>query len=90
MNREKRICHIPVLSFLGECSFGHYLKEYFNKPVYMGNDANAAALAESLFGSTKGVENSVQVTIGTGVGSGIIIDHKIYRRSHFAVPKSDI
>ncbi|MDD3438490.1 MAG: ROK family glucokinase [Clostridiaceae bacterium] len=63
---------------------GIMLKEHFNKPVYMGNDANAAALAESLFGSTKSVENSVLITIGTGVGSGIIIGHKIYSGSHFA------
>jgi len=63
---------------------GIMLKEHFNKPVYMGNDANAAALAESLFGSTKSVENSVLITIGTGVGSGIIINHKIYSGSHYA------
>jgi glucokinase len=63
---------------------GIMLKEHFNKPVYMGNDANAAALAESLFGSTKGAENSVLITIGTGIGSGIIINHKIYSGSHFA------
>ena len=63
---------------------GIMLREHFNKPVYMENDANAAALAESLFGSTKGAGNSVLITIGTGIGSGIIIDHKIYSGSHYA------
>lgn len=63
---------------------GVMLQKHFNKPIYMENDATAAALAESLFGSTRNVANSVFLTIGTGIGSGIIVNHKIYSGSHFA------
>ncbi|MBQ8906987.1 MAG: ROK family protein [Clostridia bacterium] len=46
--------------------------------VYVENDANAAALGEALAGVAKGTKNSVMITLGTGVGGGIIIDGKVY------------
>lgn len=53
--------------------------EYFpGKPVFIENDANVAALAESVSGAAKGAKDSVIITLGTGVGGGIIIDGKIY------------
>lgn len=55
-----------------------------NKFVKIENDANAAALGEFLAGSAKGCINAVCVTLGTGVGGGIIIDGKIYSGSNFA------
>lgn len=55
-----------------------------NKFVKIENDANAAALGEFLAGSAKGCTNAVCVTLGTGVGGGIIIDGKIYSGSNFA------
>ena len=48
------------------------------KQVYLGNDANVAALAEALVGAAKGTKTSVMVTLGTGVGGGIIFDNKIF------------
>lgn len=59
------------------------LEERLNKPVYLENDANAAALGEAVAGCGNGVKNFVAVTLGTGVGSGIIIDGKIYRGCNF-------
>lgn len=59
------------------------LEERLKKPIYLENDANAAALGEAVAGSGHGVKNFVAVTLGTGVGSGIIIDGKIYRGSNF-------
>ncbi len=59
------------------------LEERLKKPVYLENDANAAALGEAVAGCGNGVKNFVAVTLGTGVGSGIIIDGKIYRGSNF-------
>lgn len=50
------------------------LKKYFSTPVYIGNDANVAALGEARFGSGIGSDNVVFVTLGTGVGTGIIVD----------------
>lgn len=55
-----------------------FIKEHTNLPVEMTNDANAAALGESTFGSGKDYENVVMLTLGTGVGSGIILNKKIY------------
>ena len=46
--------------------------------IYLENDANAAALGEAIAGSGKGVSKFVMITLGTGVGGGIIIDGKIY------------
>ena len=46
--------------------------------IAVGNDANAAALGEAVAGSAKGVDTMVLITLGTGVGGGIIIDGKIY------------
>ncbi len=55
------------------------LSEYFpKKPIYIENDANVAALAESIAGSAKGTNDSIIITLGTGVGGGIIIGGKIY------------
>ncbi len=48
------------------------------KKVYVENDANAAALAETLCGGAKGAKNALMITLGTGVGGGIVIDGKIY------------
>ncbi len=59
------------------------LEERLKKPVYLENDANAAALGEAVAGCGNGVKNFVAVTLGTGVGSGIIIDGRIYRGSNF-------
>lgn len=60
-----------------------YLKDALQKPVYIENDANAAAYGEFLAGAAKGSTNAVCITLGTGVGAGIIIDGKIYSGSNF-------
>ena len=54
------------------------LHERFGIPVRLSNDANCAALAETVAGAAIGCENMVLITLGTGVGGGIIIDGKIY------------
>ena len=46
--------------------------------VYLNNDANVAALGEAVFGSGKDYNNAIMLTLGTGVGSGIILNKKIY------------
>jgi len=50
-------------------------------PVYIDNDANVAALAEFLFGAGRGARNVVMLTIGTGIGGGLILDGEIFRGS---------
>lgn len=60
------------------------IEKEFNIPVYLDNDANAAAFGEFIAGAAIGSRNTVVITLGTGVGSGIIIDGKIYRGTYFA------
>ena len=60
-----------------------YLEEGLGKPAFIENDANAAAYGEYVAGAAKGAKNAVCITLGTGVGGGIIIDGKIYCGSNF-------
>ena len=68
-------------------STGNIAKEYptmnfkslSQKPVFAENDANCAAWAEYVIGSSKNMPYSVMITLGTGVGGGIIIDGKLYK-----------
>ena len=61
-----------------------YIQETIDKPVFIENDANAAAYGEFVAGAAKGAKNAVCITLGTGVGGGIIIDGRIYSGSNFA------
>ncbi len=60
------------------------LKERLGLPVYIGNDADAAAMGEFKAGAAKGVNSCVCITLGTGVGSGIILDGKIHNGFNFS------
>lgn len=66
--------HIPIKSAL---------EKRFKLPVEVENDVRAQALAESWFGKGAGIPNFICVHVGTGVGAGIIIDHKLYRGTSF-------
>lgn len=54
------------------------LEDKLKLPIYINNDANCAALGEAMAGEGKNFKNMVMVTLGTGIGGGIIIDKKIY------------
>jgi glucokinase len=54
------------------------LENHFQKPVYLNNDANCFAIGEKYFNKGRPFRNMVGITIGTGMGVGIIIDHKLY------------
>lgn len=60
------------------------LQERMQKPVYIDNDANAAAYGEYIAGSAKDVDISIMITLGTGVGGGIVINNKVYTGFNFA------
>jgi glucokinase-like ROK family protein len=55
------------------------LEDRFQVPVFVENDVNLAALGESWYGTGKGIHNLVCISIGTGIGAGIIIGGKLYR-----------
>jgi glucokinase len=57
------------------------MRKRLGLPVFLDNDANVAALAEFLFGAGRGARNVVMLTIGTGIGGGLILDGEIYRGS---------
>ncbi len=78
-----------IIEFAGNLGFNNtpmvkYIRETIDKPVFIENDANAAAYGEYVAGSAKGAKNAVCITLGTGVGAGIVIDGKIYAGSNFA------
>ena len=67
--------NLPFLNFPIAEMFKKYLPV---EKVLIANDANAAALGEALAGAAKGAKSSVMITLGTGVGGGVIIDGKIF------------
>lgn len=84
VDRDKSIiihtANVPFDNF----NVGDVFAKYTKIPVKLENDANCAALGEATSGAAKGVANSLTVTLGTGVGGGIIIDGKIYSGFNFA------
>ena len=65
--------------------FARVMSERFGLPCTITNDANAAALGEMKYGAAKGMKNFIEITLGTGVGSGIVIDGKVvYGHDGFA------
>ena len=58
------------------------LQKYINKPVFIDNDATVAGFAESVAGVSKGTSSSVLLTLGTGVGGGIVVEGKLLHGAH--------
>jgi glucokinase len=65
------------LKWRGIIPIAKLVEEKFGMPVKLTNDANAAAMGEMLYGCAKGMKHFITITLGTGVGSGIVIDGKI-------------
>jgi glucokinase len=57
------------------------MQERIGLPVFVDNDANVAALAEYLFGAGRGAQDVVMLTIGTGIGGGLVLGGEVYRGS---------
>lgn len=75
----------PNLPWKGIISFADLMKAKFNSPCKMTNDANAAALGEMMYGAARGMKDLIMITLGTGVGSGIVSGgHLIYGHDGFA------
>lgn len=56
-----------------------FLKNYFNCPIFIENEANAGAYGEKLFGALKKYNNSIYISVGIGIGVGILINGDLYR-----------
>lgn len=78
-----------MVVFAGNLNLKYYplakeVSDRIGLPVKITNDANAAALGEAKFGAGKKYENSILVTLGTGVGGGIVIDGKLFEGGNSA------
>lgn len=76
---DEIILHAPNIPCLQGFNLSEALLNELNLPITLENDANAAAVGESWLGGSKNFKNSICITLGTGVGGGIIIDGKVLR-----------
>lgn len=71
----------PNLPMKGLLKFEEEFHKYVNFPVVLSNDANAAAYGEYVYGGARGLDNFIMITLGTGVGSGIVLDGRLVHGS---------
>ncbi|MEJ2635433.1 MAG: ROK family protein, partial [Calditrichia bacterium] len=74
----------PNFKHWKNAAISEYLQSRFSLPAFADNDANVMAYGEFSFGAGKDADNVVCVTLGTGIGGGIIIDGELYRGSHYS------
>jgi glucokinase len=78
-NLEKKLIHqSPHLPYLDDYPLYHAISKFINIPFFVDNDANLAAWGEYKIGAGKNAQSMVLLTIGTGVGSGIIMEGKLW------------
>lgn len=77
--------YAPNLPWKGIIPLAKLIEDKFKLPVVLTNDANAAALGEMMYGAAKNMKDFIMITLGTGVGSGIVANGKlIYGHDGFA------
>lgn len=77
--------HAPNLAWKGIVPLADLIKKELKVPVVLTNDANAAAMGEMVFGGAKNMKDFIVLTLGTGLGSGIVVDGKmVYGHTGFA------
>lgn len=77
--------HAANLKWKGIVHFTDLFKKYYNLPVIITNDANAAAIGEGIYGGARGMKDYLVVTLGTGLGSGFVANGElIYGYNGFA------
>ena len=82
---EGTIENAPNLAWKGRIEFVKLMEKQFHLPVLVTNDANAAALGEMLFGAAGDLKNFVMITLGTGLGSGLVVNGDVvYGHDGFA------
>jgi glucokinase len=75
----------PNLPWKGPIPFANMISEKFGIPCIITNDANAAAIGEMTYGAARGMKDFIMITLGTGVGSGIVINGQmVYGHDGFA------
>jgi glucokinase len=81
INHDKGIAVSAVNLPLEDVPIRDLIGERTGLPAFVDNDATVAALAEHLYGAARGAENAVMLTIGTGIGGGLILGGEVYRGS---------
>ena len=81
---DPRTGHIAFCPNLGwkDVDFAGEMRKHIDKPIFMDNDATVAGLAENVAGVSAGAHSSVFLTLGTGVGGGIVIGGKVWSGAH--------
>jgi glucokinase len=73
------------LKWKGVIPFADLVNRYYKVPVKLTNDANAAALGEMVYGGAKGMKDFIMITLGTGLGSGLVVNGDlVYGHDGFA------
>ncbi len=81
IDQQRGMAVMAVNLPLVDVPFREIMAERLGLPVFIDNDANAAALAEHRFGAARGARHAVMLTIGTGVGGGLVLDGGLFRGS---------
>lgn len=77
--------YAPNLSWKGVVPFIDLFKKYYDLPMFLTNDANAAAIGEMVYGGAKHMKNFIIITLGTGLGSGLVVNGElVYGHDGFA------
>lgn len=84
VNRESGVVEYSNNLFFKDLELQKLLSERLGKRIILENDANAAAFGEYKAGALRGTRNGIAITLGTGIGGGILIDGKIYSGSNYA------
>jgi glucokinase len=84
IDRERGVAITAVNLPIQNVPIRDRMRERLGIPVFIDNDANVAALAEHRFGAARGTREAVMLTIGTGIGGGVIVDGELYRGSRGA------
>jgi glucokinase len=81
IDRERGVAVMAVNLELAGVPIRDLMHERLGLPVELDNDANAAILAEHRFGAARGADNAVMLTIGTGIGGGLVLGGEVFRGS---------
>ncbi|QIZ06580.1 ROK family protein [Priestia megaterium] len=79
VNTEQKVIFTPNIDWNYELDLKSLIEQEFQVPVFIENEANAGAYGEKVFGAAKNYENIIYVSVGTGIGIGIVINNDLYR-----------
>ena len=79
VNTEQQVMFTPNIDWNYNLDLKSLIEQEFKVPVFIENEANAGAYGERVFGAAKNYENIIYVSVGTGIGIGIVINNDLYR-----------